>query len=110
MKNLIPTIHIQFDSDKEIRYSLPKECQMLINELHLEINCGFNMYNKRIKITLIGEDREFELPVVTLSQMYRLHVPVIPGEDENNKWTIKGFRILPCQKNNYSVFLELSSS
>lgn len=107
MSFLVPTSQIQFDSDKDVIYTIPETVEVYINNMQLEINCSFNMYTKKIRIIVLGEHNEFELPVITLSQMYRLQIPVeLPGNGQH--WRVKGLLIRPCQKNNYSVFLGIT--
>lgn len=109
MKSPLPTLQIQFDSDKDVICPVPETAEIYINNMQLEINCGFNMYTKKLKIIVLGEENEFELPIITLSQMYKLRVPVeLPGNGQ--QWRVRGLLIRPCQKNNYSVFIGISAS
>jgi hypothetical protein len=109
MTILIPSSQIQFDFDKDVTLSIPEETEVNIDNMQLEINCGFNMYNKKLKIKIQAEEQEFELPVVTLSQMYRLQVSVDLPENKKGNWEVKNIVITPCQKNNYPVFISVIS-
>lgn len=100
---------IQLDQDKEVTFFIPKEVEVNLENMQLEINCGFNMYNKKIKIVVQSESHELELPEITLSQMYKLQIPVELPENNPAVGKVKKLVIRPCQKNNYPVYIGIIS-
>lgn len=102
MTAFILSKELKLDAEKEILFTLPENEKIKIEELQLEINCGFNMLDKKVQITIYGE-RKIELPVITLSQMYKLLIDLSSLFPKEKEWYVTHLLIKPCQTINYSI-------
>jgi hypothetical protein len=107
MITLVPSSQVCFDSDQEAQIIFQQGSPVSINNMTLEINCGFNMYSKKLQIILMSEKNELELPEITLSQMYKLQIAI---NRQKMDWNVTSLIIRPCQKNNHPIFIAVLSA
>lgn len=98
---------IDLNSGTPVLYHLPKDSDIQIDQLQLEMNCGFNMFGKQIHITICGE-KQVKLPVITLSQMYQLLIDLRSFIPNEKGWYVTHLIIKPCQKINYPISVGLN--
>jgi len=104
MNTIVPARQIPIDKDRFESIFLPDDLDLEQVQLFLEINCGFNMYNKKLALILKTDKEEFRLPDIMLTQMYKLQVPLdIPKHLK--KAGRKTLLIKPLQLNNYPVYI-----
>ena len=90
---------IDLSNEQPAIYNLP---EVKIEELQLELNCGFNMLDKKIQITIYGQ-KKIELPVISLSQMYKFLINVNSLVPKETDWYVTHLIIKPCQQLNYPI-------
>ena len=101
MKLVLPE-ELKLDGENELKISLPSEQKTKIEDLQLEISCGFDMLNKKLKISVCG-DSTAEIPQITLSQMHQLKIDLRTQLPEEKGWHVTHLLVAPCQKVNTSI-------